>query len=105
MSKICNQWGTIRKSRNLRGLVDYARKSPVTWVQGTRHPTIPERGSLLVFYADGSWGTDEFASYRIMVDWIRNRLKHCRGWIGCPRVDLTENMGYITKPGTIAGAV
>lgn len=89
----------IRRSRNLRGMRDYARTSPVARVvTGRELNTV--RGKLLVQYADGAECRASFASYHIMIDFVRNR----RSWRGAEIHHLNEDIGYLTKPGIIAGA-
>ena len=87
---------TIRTSRNLRALRDYARISPVVSVSVKRDGKV--RGTLTVNYADGCTSSASFASYHILVDWVRAR----RSWKGAV-ITMDENMGYLTKPGIIAG--
>lgn len=90
----------LRESRNLRGMRDYARVSPVRKVQTERDPHNPVRGILRVFYADGAHSQASFASHAIMIDFVRNR----RTWRGAEFVHVDGVMGYLTKPGVIAGA-
>lgn len=77
---------------------DYARVSPVVRVSGKRDGSNPYNGRLTVEYANGARSHAFFSSYHIMVDWVRNR----RSWRGA-EITLQENVGYITKPGLIAG--
>lgn len=88
----------IRTSRNLRGMLDYARISPVVRIEST---PINEghNGSMRVFYADGAECLAHFRSYEIMIDFIRNR----RSWKSAKHVMQGPDMGYLTKPGIIAG--
>lgn len=88
----------IRTSKNLRGMRDYARVSPVCRVELT--PFGVCNGRLRVFYQDGAECKANFASFHIMVDFVRNR----RTWRGAKIVNYGENMGYFTKPGIIAGS-
>lgn len=88
----------IRRSKNLRGMQDYARVSPVRRVELS--PAGKVNGRLRVLYADGASSSAHFASYHIMVDFVRNR----RTWRTAEIVFYGENMGYLTKPGIIAGA-
>lgn len=97
MSTITKNARIIRQSKNLRGLLDYARVSRVTRVELA--PFAQVNGSLRVFYEDGSIGRENFASYRIMVDWVRNR----RSWRGAEIFYYGGDVGYLTKPGVIAG--
>jgi hypothetical protein len=89
----------IRQSRNLRGMVDYARVSPVVEVLAVKDPRNSYRGLLTVTYANGATSSASFACYHVMVDWVRNR----RTWRDAS-FSIEENMGYLTKPGIIAGA-
>jgi len=88
---------TIRRSKNLRGIIDYARCSPVAKVDGIFDPENEVRGILAVEYSDGCTSTASFASYNIMVDWIRNRRIFRNA-----RVTLSKDFGYFTKPGMLA---
>ena len=67
---------TVSRTRNLRGLLDYARKSKVATVESRVDPLNHVRGELRVTYLNGAQGFASFASYNIMVDWIRAR----RSW-------------------------
>ena len=91
---------TIRSSRNLRGMRDYARVSPVAIVQTERDKANNTRGVLRVTYENGCYSIASFASYHIMLDFVRNR----RSWRNAQHIMKNENMGYLTKPGIIGGA-
>jgi hypothetical protein len=88
----------IRTSKNLRGMRDYARVAHVVKVESRM--TERELGEVTVTYADGATCTAEFKSYHIMVDFIRNR----RTWRNAEHVMHGPDMGYLTKPGIIAGS-
>lgn len=90
---------TLRSSKNLRGMRDYARVSPVESVQTAKDAANQVRGVLRVNYKNGNFSTASFASYHIMIDFVRN----CRSWRSAPHHMESENMGYLTKPGIIAG--
>lgn len=95
----------IRKSRNLRAMRDYARVSPVVRIESCdigamQADGVRYSGTVRVIYADGAESRANFRSYGVMIDWIRNR----RTWRGAAHVMQGPNMGYLTKPGTIAGA-
>lgn len=94
--------GTIVcQSRNLRCMRDYARRSPVARVECRKrnaHPKDPA-GIISVEYADGATCTTDFASYNIMVDFVRGR----RSWRGADIRYADGDVGYLTKPGVIAG--
>ena len=87
----------IRKSRNLRGIVDYSRISKPARIELT--PQGKCNGRLRVIYKDGATTSAHFASYHIAVDWVRNR----RTWRGANIVFYGGDVGYLTKPGIIAG--
>lgn len=82
---------TIRKSRNLRGMRDYARVSPVTKIETRKDGA---RGILRVEYANGNYSIASFCSYHIMIDWVRNR----RSWRHAIHTMHDEDVGYLTKP-------
>lgn len=91
----------VSRSRNLRGMRDYARVSPVACVvcrMRRAHPNDPG-GVISVEYANGATCTADFASYHIMVDFVRKR----RSWRGADFRYLDGNVGYLTSPGIIAG--
>lgn len=90
----------VRTSKNLRGMRDYARVSPVAKVQTEKDPNNAHRGLLRVTYVDGCYSIASFASHGIMIDWVRNR----RSWRGAEFIHKDRDFGYLTKPGQIAGA-
>ena len=96
----------IRKSKNLRAVRDYARVSPVVRIESCDVGAIGRAGTRLngtvrVIYADGAESRANFASYHIMIDWIRAR----RTWRNAEHVMQGPDVGYLTKPGVIAGVV
>jgi len=93
-TKITKNGKVIRRSKNLRGIIDYARCSPVAKVDGVFDPDNEVRGILTVEYSDGCTSKASFASYHIMVDWVRNR-RIFRDAL----VTLSKDFGYFTKPG------
>jgi len=91
----------VSQSKNLRGIRDYARVSPVRTVicrMRNAHPKDPG-GLLFVRYDNGAECETTFASYHIMVDFVRNR----RSWRGADFHYPDGDVGYLTKPGIIAG--
>ena len=72
MSIIVLNGEITHRSRNLRGILDHARRTPVIGA------TVMRKGhgeaTLFVRYADGSVGVSEFASYAV-----------CKHWISCRR--------------------
>lgn len=89
----------VKRSKNLRGMLDYSRVSPVVRVATMRNKDLPVRGDLLVEYLNGAYCSASFASYHIMIDFVRNR----RGWRGADIKHQNEDIGYLSKPGVIAG--
>lgn len=89
----------IRKSKNLRGMRYYARVSRVSKVEAKQNPANNVRGVLRVTYLDGCYSIADFASYSIMIDFIRNR----KSWRNAGLIIEGPNIGYLTKPGIIAG--
>lgn len=89
----------VRRSRNLCGMRDYARVSPVVKVETRKrrgHEKDPA-GVMLVTYANGATCQGEFNSHAIMIDFVRN----CRTWRNAEFVHHDGDMGYLTKPGMI----
>lgn len=87
----------LHRSKNLRGMRDYARIAPVSRVELT--PQGKVKGMVRVIYEDGATSSAHFKSYRIAVDWVRNR----RSWQNADIIFYGGNIGYLTKPGIIAG--
>jgi hypothetical protein len=67
---------TVSTSKNLRGMRDYARISPVVKVTAQPSPSNPYNGLLDVLYANGATSSAHFASYAVMLTFISNR----RSW-------------------------
>lgn len=88
----------IRTSKNLRGMRDYARVSPVVRIESCpiNNDTC---GTMRVLYADGAESRANFRSYHVMIDFIRNR----RTWRSAKHIIQGPDVGYLTKPGVIAG--
>ena len=96
-TNIIKEGRIIRQSQNLRGMRDYARVSPVIRVESSRAGKTS--GTLHVIYKDGAESRASFRSYHIMIDFIRDR----RSWKTALHIMQNENIGYLTKPGIIAG--
>lgn len=89
----------IKQSKNLRAMVDYARVSPVLRIESCNIGPNKGQGTVRVIYANGAESRANFNSYHIMIDWIRKR----RNWRGALHIMQGPNMGYLTRPGIIAG--
>lgn len=94
----------LHRSKNLRAMLRYA-----DWKEGRGVKQVDARkrngyendpaGVLTVLYRNGATCTAAFASYNIMVDFVRKR----RSWVRAAITYHDGDMGYLTKPGTIAG--
>lgn len=91
----------LRASKDLRGMRDYARVSPVAFIVTSRDSANNTRGVLRVTYLNGCYSIASFASYHTMIDFVRNR----RSWRNADHTMHNENVGYLTKPGIIGGSV
>lgn len=94
----------VRRSNSLRAMLDYARVSPVVRIEscdiGLMQPGGTRCcGTVRVLYKDGAESRANFASYHIMVDWLRSRRK----WRTAKHVMHGPDMGYETRPGILAG--
>lgn len=70
----------IHRSRNLRGILDHARR---TWVEeAVATPAEEGKGILSVTFGDGATCRTEFASYQVLCWWLRSR----RSWAGVRRI-------------------
>jgi hypothetical protein len=61
----------VATSKNLAGVINYARKHPVTRVETA--PYADSKGSLRVFYANGAECKSLFVSHVVMFGWVRAR--------------------------------
>jgi len=66
----------ISKSKNLRGMRDYARVARVVRVFANPCPENPYNGKLQVVYTNGAVSCAHFADYTCMLDWLYDR----RSW-------------------------
>lgn len=74
----------IHRSRNLRGVLDHARRS---WVaEAVAEPLPRGKGLLRVTFGDGGTCVTEFASFAVLCTWLRAR----RSWAGCRRIAHAE---------------
>lgn len=74
MSVILNSAGqVIRRSRNLRGLLDHARRSEVISVAVMLKPERPGYYDYRVTFANGDSATDVFADWRVAADFTAAR--------------------------------
>lgn len=64
---------TIARSRNLRVIGVYARRSPVVRVEAEPCVKNPNNGLMIVHYADGATACALFADARVMREWIAKR--------------------------------
>lgn len=64
----------IRTSRNLRGILDHARRVPVDYAVATRDS---DGGAILsIIFTNGDYTRTSFASYTVARNWINSR----RSW-------------------------
>jgi hypothetical protein len=89
----------IRRSKNLRAIVDYARVSAVARIESA--PIRETCGTVRFIFKDGAESRANFASYHIMIDWIRNRQKRSSGFGFAVHIMQGPDVGYLTKPGII----
>lgn len=80
MPNIIKAGRIIRTSRNLRGVLDYARVSPVVRVETCR--VANDEGTMRVFFKDGAECRCNFASHAVMTAWLKAR----RTWASAKHV-------------------
>ncbi len=98
--RVANVAGEIvMASKNLACIGRYARRSPVAFVVSMKDPDNQCRGLLQVGFLDGCICTASFASYHIMIDWLRGR----RMFRNVTHHRMHADMGYLTKPGLNVG--
>jgi hypothetical protein len=66
----------IRASKNLRGILDYARRSPVDSVRLEPWPDEPGYYAVHFKFYDGANAVTKWADWRVCADWLRSR----RSW-------------------------
>ena len=71
MIEIVRNGKVVSRSKNLRGILDYARKSAPQWI--IKSKSVKDGGNLRILYNDGAVAHASFASYFIMLDWIEAR--------------------------------
>jgi hypothetical protein len=80
---------TVARSHNLRGVLDYARKHPVTKVEVNFDKS--EQGYLVHFeFCNGAWSNVQFASAHVAHDWVMAR----RSWGISSNVKLEPETMY-----------
>ncbi len=70
----------VSTSKNLRGMKDYAKTSPVHRVYAYRDKKLSCCGVLEVEYENGATCRAEFASYCVLLEWLYKR----RSWRAAP---------------------
>ena len=104
MTNIIKGGQIIRKSKNLRGMLEYARLSPVVRIEACdigpfedANQRLRSQGTMLVLYRDGATCRANFESYRVMLAWVRKR----RSWRGAmlSARDNDNGMGFVQKLG------
>jgi hypothetical protein len=94
-------------SRNLRGLLDHARRAgpPVRVTLRQTHPmTDSQPFTMRVLYPDGAEGVARWASWRVAGDWMRARRSWGKpGAEGGPQVAGLD--GFVNRAQGLAGAL
>lgn len=80
---------TVKRSKNLRGLLDYAQKAKPVLIETRKDSSAPAAGNLRVTYSDGAIGHAFFRSHGIMLEWVGNR----RSWASVKKVHLHGLIG------------
>ena len=83
----------VSRSANLRGIRDYARKSPVRYASVTRKSD--GGGFLYLRFADGAECRTDFAEFGVARQWVKNR----RSW----RLDMTSDSDRYVSFGILCG--
>ena len=83
MIKIEKNGQIIKSSRNLRGILDYARISTPKRIELTNQATM---GRMRIIFSDGASASADFASFNVMVDWVKNR----RSWPQSAVINYSE---------------
>jgi len=85
--QIVKDGGTVATSRNLRGILDYAREHGVVRVY-VHLSSITAKVLVLFVFADGARSMTEWASFGVACDWIVAR----RSWDLSLHHEFTPNM-------------
>lgn len=93
MIEIVNKNGkVIRRSRNLRGVLEYPRHFS-RYVQRVSIEPHSNGGRLSVFYADGAFASADLADFAVLQDWLRSR----RSWYGAELFVGVTPCGVLAK--------
>ena len=65
---------TVKRSRNLRGILDYARENPVVKASVVVNPD--ESADIVFTFLDGAKSLVHFQSNQVFLDWVLRR----RSW-------------------------
>ena len=80
----------IRTSRNLRGLLDHARRTAPVSASLEPHPQCPGYFLLVVTFETGETCTSKWASWSVCADWLQAR----RSW---PRLQVTGPAEWVAR--------
>lgn len=82
----------VARSRNLRGILSYARKSPVATVSVSSYSPV-RCAHVYVQFDDGAECRTQFSSYTVAVQWVRAR----RSW-GLEAVRCSDDLWMFHFP-------
>lgn len=81
MTDVIKNGRIVSRSKNLRGMLEYARKHPVRRVETV--PLVGGKGTVRVFFLDGAECKAIFESYVVMLQWLQSRTS----WRGCELIN------------------
>ncbi len=80
----------IRTSRDLRGLLDHARRTEPLSARLEPHPRCPGHSLLTVTFESGETCTSKWADWRVCADWLQAR----KSW---PRLQVTGPAEWVAR--------
>lgn len=76
MIEILKEGKRVAYSKNLRGILDYARKHGISKVLIMENLAAERVGTLNIIFGDGATVTTNFNSYKVLESWVAAR----RSW-------------------------
>ena len=97
----------VSSSKNLRGIVRYAREKAVVvsirsrcWMDGDAKTHNNPGADVHIVFADGAFTMAQFASRMVARDWIERRMIGCSGFgiVDAKEVAVSQNGATVTRP-------
>lgn len=98
MVQIIRDGRQVARSRNLRGIVDYARKHGMDYVNVDEIRSEDEQGAIVTFnFSDGAWSIVTFNDYFVAVDYVARRATRYRWDCASTYRPYADNEAWTTR--------